>query len=764
MVDKTLSYLDFLKLLNIIVQYSSTPFVHDLIAGIRPLKTCAEITERQEKIDALLEVIKWDGKVPLSDIPDIGDIVRRVFIRDSVLEAQELLLTAGFNRACDDILSFLKRTHNKKPFISELLERIKRLTALHTKISRAINIEGYIEDSASYELSRIRADLFMLRERIRKQLEKIMEKEPVRPIIQDFYISLRNNRYVIPLKPNFNEVLKGIVHDYSHTLKTSFVEPVECVELNNSINILIDEEREEEKRILRDLTESVRESAQDLKGNLAAIQELDFCHSIALFAIEYGCTRPEVTENMGGIDIRNAVNPFIVISKKNETVPVDITMGSDKRVMIISGPNAGGKTAALKTIGLLSVMAKSGLYIPASGTPVIPLFSNIFALIGDEQDITMELSSFTAHMYAIKDLYNHADGDELVLIDEIGGATEPQEASAIAMGVIDAFMEKGCRVVVTTHLNLLKAYGYTRFFAINVATAFDMDSSKPLYKLLYGTAGYSNAIHVAKNIGVPSKIIEKSYEYLGKQEYMLNSLISSLETEKKNMVEERKELTGLKEEFKKRLSLLKEKREEYIQKVEEKCRSRLSEMEIEIEEIKKEVAKKERASITRSKGKLKNLRKRFLREEIPEEEKIAIGDFVKVKTLGSSGYVIDEDREGESCEVVIGNVRTKIKKVYLHKITPEGRPPQINPIQIDVQKIEAPQLNIMGLRVEEALKELDIFIDRAMVQGVPSVKIVHGIGTGRLMQAVRSHLSDAGYSKKVRGDEKNAGVTIVELI
>jgi DNA mismatch repair protein MutS2 len=332
------------------------------------------------------------------------------------------------------------------------------------------------------------------------------------------------------------------------------------------------------------------------------------------------------------------------------------------------------------------------------------------------------------------------------------------------MGVIDAFMEKGCRVVVTTHLNLLKAYGYTRSFAINVATAFDMDSSKALYKLLYGTAGYSNAIHVAKNIGVPSKIIEKSYEYLGKQEYMLNSLISSLETEKKNMVEERKELTGLKEEFKKRLSLLKEKREEYIEKVEEKCRSRLSEMEIEIEEIKKEVAKKERASITRSKGKLKNLRKRFLREEIPEEEKIAIGDFVKVKTLGSSGYVIDEDREGESCEVVIGNVRTKIKKVYLHKITPEGRPPQINPIQIDVQKIEAPQLNIMGLRVEEALKELDIFIDRAMVQGVPSVKIVHGIGTGRLMQAVRSYLSDAGYSKKVRGDEKNAGVTIVELI
>ena len=764
MVDKTLSYLDFLKLLNIIVQYSSTPFIHDLVAGIRPLKTHAEITGRQEKIDALLEVIKWDGKVPLSDIPDIGDIVKRVIIKDSVLEAQELLLTAGFIRVCDDTLSFLKRTHNKKPFVSELLERIKRLTALSTKISRAINIEGYIEDSASYELSRIRSDLFMLRERIRKQLEKIMEKEPVRPIIQDFYISLRNNRYVIPLKPNFNEVLKGIVHDYSHSLKTSFVEPVECVELNNSINILVEEEKEEEKRILRNLTESVRESAEDIKGNLAAIQELDFYHAIALFSIEYGCTRPEVTDSTGGIEIRNAVNPFIAISKKSQTVPVDITMESGKQVMIISGPNAGGKTAALKTIGLLSVMAKSGLYIPASGTPVIPLFSNIFAIIGDEQDIAMELSSFTAHMYAIKDLYNHADGNELVLIDEIGGATEPQEASAIAMGVIDAFIEKGCRVVVTTHLNLLKAYGYTRDFAINVATAFDMDNSKPLYKLLYGTAGYSNAIHVAKNIDVPPKIIEKSYEYLGKQEYMLNSLVSSLETERKNMAEERKRLTGLKEEFKKRLSLLKEKRDEYMQKVEEKCRNLLSEIEIEIEEIKKEVAKKERTSITRSKGKLKNLRKRFLREEIPEEEKISVGDFVKVKTLGSSGYVVDEDREGDSCEVVIGNVRTKIKKVYLHKIPSEGRVPLKTPIQVDVQKIEVPQLNLIGMRVEEALRELDTFMDRAIVQGVSSVKIVHGIGTGRLMQAVRSHLSDTGYSKKVHGDEKNTGVTIVELL
>ena len=219
----------------------------------------------------------------------------------------------------------------------------------------------------------------------------------------------------------------------------------------------------------------------------------------------------------------------------------------------------------------------------------------------------MELSSFTAHMYGVKDLYDHAAGNELILIDEVGGATEPQEASALAMGIIDAFMEKGCKVVVTTHLNLIKAYGYTRPFAVNVATSFDSETIKPLYKLVYGTAGYSNAINVAKNINLPPDIIEKSYAYLGKQEFMLNDLITSLEEEKKMAEREREELIKLKAEAKKRLTLIKDKRDEYIGKVEERCNNRLLELELEIENIKKEVAKKERTSITKSKKQLYQL-------------------------------------------------------------------------------------------------------------------------------------------------------------
>jgi len=385
---------------------------------------------------------------------------------------------------------------------------------------------------------------------------------------------------------------------------------MECVELNNSINVLVNEEQEEEKKVLKELTDFARGFREILETNLKVVMELDFYHSLSLFSLEFHCVRPDISDR-SYMEIEGAVNPFISLSRKNEAIPIDIIMETDKQVMIISGPNAGGKTAALKTIGLLSVMAKAGLFIPATGKPVVPLFSNVFALIGDEQDISMELSSFTAHMYGIKDLYDHAGGNELILIDEVGGATEPQEASALAMGIIDAFMEKGCKVVVTTHLNLIKAYGYTRPFAVNVATSFDSETIKPLYTLIYGTAGYSNAINVAKNINLPPDIIEKSYAYLGKQEFMLNDLISSLEQEKRMAEKEREELITLKVEAKKRLALIKDKRDEYIGRVEEKCNSRLTELEMEIESIKKEVAKKERTAITKSKKQLQGLRERF---------------------------------------------------------------------------------------------------------------------------------------------------------
>ncbi|MHB8111526.1 MAG: endonuclease MutS2 [Syntrophorhabdaceae bacterium] len=763
MIDKTLSYLDYLKLRDVISQFSATPFSQKELSELHPLNDIEIIKERQDRIEALMDIIKWDGKVPFGDVPDISATLKRVMIRDSVLEAPDFLTLADFLRACGDVGSFLGRAFKKSEYIDSIAGGIDKLPELYKRITRSINADGYLEDSASYELSRIRSDLFTNRERIKKQLDRIMGRESMRPIIQDDFISLRNNRYVIPLKPNFNEAIQGIVHDYSHSLKTSFVEPVECVELNNSINILANEEKEEEKRILHELTDFTRSFGEALARNVQCLGELDLFHSMALFCHQFSCVRPEVRPG-GNLEIKKAINPFITISRKNEAVPIDIMMKESEKVMIISGPNAGGKTAALKTIGLLSLMAKTGLFIPASEKPVIPLFSNIFALIGDEQDISMELSSFTAHMYAIKDLYLSARGNELVLIDEIGGNTEPQEASALAMGVMDAFVEKGCRLVVTTHLNLIKAYGYMKDFAINIATSFDSQTMRPLYQLIYGTAGYSNAINVAKNIEVPQAIIDKSYTYFSEQEFLLNDLITSLEKEKAKAAKERKELAEAKKLSRERLKMISEKKDEYLKKLEEGCREKLLQLDIEIESIKKEVAKKEKTSITRSRERIHSLKEKLGVPGKEAREDIRIGDYVLVKTLGNKGYVVDIDKEGNVFEVAIGNVRTKLKRMFIAKSieTPKKRISK-DSTEINVERIDHPELNIVGMRVDEALKKLDKFIDRAVIQGVSHVRILHGVGTGRLMQAVRERLADTPYVRTYHADEHNAGVTIVEF-
>jgi DNA mismatch repair protein MutS2 len=316
---------------------------------------------------------------------------------------------------------------------------------------------------------------------------------------------------------------------------------------------------------------------------------------------------------------------------------------------------------------------------------------------------------------------------------------------------------------VTTHLNLIKAYGYMKHFAINVATSFDTRSMKPLYQLVYGTAGYSNAINVAKNIEVPQAIIEKSYTYLNEQEFMLNDLITSLENEKASAQKECRELARAKEEARERLKVIREKKEEYLKKWEEKCQEKLLQLDIEIESIKKDVAKRERTSITRSKERIRSLREKVGGPAKEAREDIRIGDYVLVKTLGSKGYVVDIDKEGNVFEITIGNVRTKLKRMFITKAIEGPKRVSKDTTHITVEPIRAPELKIVGLRVDEAMKELDTFIDRAVVQGVPQVRVLHGVGTGRLMQAVRERLSDTPYVRTFHVDEHNAGVTIVEF-
>ncbi|MCX8022497.1 MAG: Smr/MutS family protein [Syntrophorhabdaceae bacterium] len=766
MKDKTLTYLDYFKLIELIKGYSNTPYIDDALPDIKPLYDIREIEERQGKIEALMDVIRWDGPLPLSGIPDIRDILKKLSVKNMCLEAGELLMLSDFLRATEGIGGFLRRAHAKSGYGDSIIDGLKPIPQISTRVTRTINGEGLIEDTASYELSRIRSDLFLLRERIKRQLEKIMARESVNQVVQDTYIAIRNGRYVIPLKPNFNQFLKGIVHDYSHTLKTSFVEPLESVEMNNSINMLQEEEREEERRLLTELTDFIRTHTQEIERQLLLVKEIDLYHAFALFSIDFSCVRPKVTEG-GAIYIRKAYNPFILISKREQAVPIDIEMDEEKKAMIISGPNAGGKTAALKTIGLISLMAKTGLFIPASGIPRVPIYKHVFALIGDEQDISTDLSSFTAHMMAIKDIYEKAEGGDLILVDEIGGGTEPQEASAISMAIIDAFVEKGCRIVVTTHLNLLKAYGYKNPFAINVATAFDTETKRPLYRLTYGMAGYSNAIHVAKGIAMPEGIIEKSYTYLDKQELMLNELVASLESAKRKVEEELKDIEEKKKEIKRRLEIIDSMKKEHLRRFELRCSEKILELEAQLEEIKREAESADREALKKGMERVKVLKKRYVKKEEGKEEEIKIGDYVDVKNMGMYGQVVDIEKDGQTYDVLVGNMRIKVKKEYLRKTakpkvykTPgyNIKPPEGE--KTFEEERDIPELNIIGLRVDEAIKELDRFVDKAVVQGVQKIRVIHGIGTGRLMGAVKDRLEKARYVDRI---ESRGGVTVVNL-
>ena len=309
---------------------------------------------------------------------------------ESILEPPDFLALSHFLAACKSILAFLKKALKKAPYLESIVEGLKFAPEVDARIRETVNEEGFIEDSASYELSKIRTDLYRLKEKARKSLDRIMERDEVRPVLQDSYIAMRNGRYVIPLKPNYNQYFQGIVHDYSHSLKTSFVEPVEIMDTNNAISVLEKEEKEEEKRVLRDLTRSIRPYAKDLADNLSLVADLDFHHTLALFASAFTCVRPRVDVS-GLIEIRDALNPFIVMSKGDGAVPISIFIEKDKQATVISGPNADGKTVALKTTGLLVAMALAGLFIPARETPRVHLFPAIYAIMGDEQSISMEL-------------------------------------------------------------------------------------------------------------------------------------------------------------------------------------------------------------------------------------------------------------------------------------------------------------------------------------------------------------------------------------
>lgn len=789
MDDRSLRVLEFYRLLDVMKEFSISPLGRKRIERLRPTTELPIILTRLSEVIELKEILETSEDIPLRGLKDIEGTLMKLDIEGAVLEVKDLLDICTHIQLCKGLKRFFLRF--EPPKVTHIWQKISRfsyLKNLERDILWAINQKGEILDRASPKLSEVRDQIKKIRNKINQVLENLLMHDDLGHIFQDRFITIRNGRHVLPVKSDYKNRIEGIIHDQSQSGMTIFLEPIEVIGLNNEMNILLAEEKAEEYKILKGLSDKARIERDKLWSDFEILAELDMLYAMARLSIVLQGIKP-VIEDGGSIDIRGARNPILVLQREKDVVPIDLKIGNDKKVLIISGANAGGKTVALKTMGLLSLMVQSGLPIPVSEGSRVAIFDQIYAVIGDEQDIGENLSTFSSHLIHVNEILEKSGDRSLILIDELGVGTNAREGCALAMGFLDQFREKGALVVVTTHFDNLKLYGYIHEDVENVAVEFDEETLEPKYKLVYGCSGLSNAFLVAERLGISKKVIDLSKQYADGSDQELSEKLKTLEELKRKIEKESLELVRLKEEvnterkrLKELLDGIKGKRQEIFLKAEEKAKTILKKLEEEVSQWVRE----KREEIKNSNEKLKPLYK-YKREikEIREkffphpkhneyrkiEGTLRIGENVRIEALKSTGILTRIDENSDKAEILTDRVKVKAPVSQIIKI--EGGEAKINSfsrkdlLSVDQGFNEAPsQLNVIGLTVEDALPEIDKFIDRAILHGLEKIYVIHGIGSGRLRSAIAGFLKDHPGVKQFSSADKTKGgpgVTVIEL-
>jgi len=611
-----------------------------------------------------------------------------------------------------------------------------------------------------------------VRDRIRKRLDAIITDQDLARVVQEDYITLRNDRYVILLKPEFKGILSGIVHDHSRSGASVYVEPFQVVELNNQVASLADEERDEIRRIMKELTDEIRSVKDVLSADYEVLAELDAFQARALYAAATSSVAPELGNE--GFRIVGARHPLLLAAGDLEVVPMDVVQDPETAVIIISGANMGGKTVALKIAGLFPLMVRSGLMVPArEGTRITPFF-RIMADIGEEQDIRGRVSSFSAHMQRIKAVVDTVAPGDLVLLDELGGATDPEEGSALAMAILDELIVLGARVVVTTHLTHLKAYGLARPDVKNVSVEFHPVTLQPTFRLLYDLPGESHAIETADRIGLARRVIESARRFADKAAGGSSRLLGELRQKLAEAEEMRCGLDEKQNTLDIELEKIRSERREIVEGFRKEAHDMIRSAERQIAEI-QEALKSGRMKRGQSAREALALVKQEAVRQLgtpleKEPEKIPLGSRVRVRALGKEGTVravLDKAK----VEVALGNLTIRAGTEDLEILDRGGVKKSSSKkerVGVDIP-IAAPtwEVNVIGLRADEALPVVEKALDQALLGGLISVSIIHGKGTGRLRKAVWDYLTGHTLVKSFRsGDVQRGGegVTVVELV
>jgi DNA mismatch repair protein MutS2 len=620
-----------------------------------------------------------------------------------------------------------------------------------------------------------------VREKAKGVLESLLHREALQPIFQEQFITLRNGRYVLLIKSDFKNRLEGIIHDQSQSRMTFFLEPLQAVALNNEINILTGEEKEEEYRILADLSDKVREERQNLWTDFEILGELDLLYAMAKLSSRLKGVFPLLNEE-GRIELKEARNPLLLLQREDRVVPIHLRMGDGVRVLIVSGANAGGKTVALKTLGLLTLMIQSGLPIPVAEGSQVGIFQAIYAVIGDEQNIEENLSTFSSHLLHVNQILEKAGPHSLVLLDELGVGTHAQEGCALAMGFLDRFREKGASVVVTTHFDRLKAYGYLHPDVENVAVEFDEETLEPKYTLVYGSSGLSNAFLIAEKLGISEKVLEAAHTHQDGTGEEVARALETLERRKRDAEREKLQASKIKEEaelerqrLKKILGTIKERKLEIYSKAEEKAKKAVQKVE---EELKEWIhrRKEEKPHLRLQRKELQEIREKSFPSARRKGGSAApgglkVGERVRIESLRSDGILMSVIKPLNRAEVLTDKAKVKAPLSEIVQVT-DGEEERETGIQEDRPFLKGPgeepssELNVIGLTVEDALPKVDKFIDQALLHGLEKVQIIHGVGSGRLRNAIGQYLNGHGAVKSFSSGETlkgGRGLTIVEL-
>lgn len=787
MNNKSLSTLEYNKIISRLVSFACSDGAKQILHKLEPMTDIDKINTALDYTNDALTRVYQKGSVDFSRIKDIRGSIARLKVGSS-LNALELLNISMLLECAAHIKGYYEQRADS---IQPLIDMLDPVTLLNNAIKKCIISEDEISDDASANLRSIRRQKNIAADRIHTELNKILNSPSTRTYLQDYVITTRQGRFCLPVKAEYKSLMPGMVHDQSSTGSTVFIEPAAVVKLNNDIRELELKEQAEIEVILADLSAKAAEHTDSLLSDYDILTNLDCIFAKALLSRHFNCSRP-VMNNKGIVNIKKGRHPLI---EPHTVVPIDIYLGTDFNLLIITGPNTGGKTVSLKTVGLLTLMAQAGLNIPALEHSDIAVFDNIFADIGDEQSIEQSLSTFSSHMTNTVDILKKADSNSLILFDEIGAGTDPTEGAALAIAILDSLHRRNITTMATTHYSEIKMYALTTDGVENACCEFDVQSLRPTYRLLIGVPGKSNAFAISKKLGLSDNIINDASRRLDSEDIKFEDLVTDLEQSRVTIEREREELNEykaqiaqLKSELTKKTERLDERTDNIIRKANEEAARILKDAKEYADKTINAMNKhgmtvkeleKHRSAIREKMNKRQEKLKIEPANNISEHKAHDISEFkvgmhVKVLTMNVIGTVSQIHKNKNQVTVLVGSLSTKmdiknlaILKGYKDPAETSSKPKGAGgsgKIKMSKSSSVSSEINLLGYTVDEAIAVLDKYLDDAYIARIPQVRIVHGKGTGALRSGITSYLHGVPYIKEFRlGQigEGAEGVTIV---